>query len=270
MIVMYQSNPSLKFKVEKTERVPDEEFIPIKRRAIVFLKAKQYSVDVTKHFEETPYELWVHTDSDGKKRFMLWWDATIAEYVEMERRLEDESYFQIIVFPAICEALNAVRYMDVQCVVLGVKLAEEEEDVQVAPPKVRTNSDIVDMALRDAETLIKSSGAPNALDRAHTAFHAYLREACEDSKINVVKDADITTVFGQLRAKHPELKIVDPQADKMMVDILRGFARAIDALNPVRNNKSMAHPNPLLGPPEAMLAINAIRTMLHYLDKKLK
>jgi hypothetical protein len=37
-----------------------------------------------------------------------------------------------------------------------------------------------------------------------------------------------------------------------------------------RNNKSMAHPNTLLEPPEAMLAINAIRTMLHYLDNKLK
>jgi hypothetical protein len=269
MIVMYESNPSLKLKAEKTERVPDEEFIPIKRRAVVFLKAKQYSVDVIQHFEETPYELWVQTASDGKKRYMLWWDATIAEYVEMERRLEEESYFQQIVFPAICDALEAVRYMDVQSVVMGVKLAEEE-DVQVAPPKVRTNSDIVDIALRDAETLIKSSGAPNALDRAHTAFHAYLREACEDAKINVVKDADITTLFAQLRDKHPKLKIVDPQADKMMVDILRGFARAIDALNPVRNNKSMAHPNPLLDPPEAMLAINAIRTMLHYLDRKLK
>lgn len=32
--------------------------------------------------------------------------------------------------------------------------------------------------------------------------------------------------------------------------------------NPIRNNKSMAHPNTLLDPPEAMLAINAIRTML--------
>src|SRR5215472_9183440 len=233
MIIMYESNSSGRLRVEKTEHVRDEEFIPIKRRAILFLKAKQYSVDVIKHFEETPYELWAQTATDGKKHYMLWWDATIAEYVEMERRLEDESYFQNIVFPAICDALKAVRYMDVQSVVMGVKL-EEEEDLQVAPPKIRTSSDIVDIALRDAETLMKSSGAPNALDRAHTAFHAYLREACEQSKISVANDADITTLFGQLRDKHPKLKIIDPQADKMMVDILRGFARAIDALNPVR------------------------------------
>jgi hypothetical protein len=34
----------------------------------------------------------------------------------------------------------------------------------------------------------------------------------------------------------------------MMVDIVRGFARAIDALNPVWNNNSLAHPNTLLEP----------------------
>jgi Abortive infection C-terminus len=263
MIIMYESNPSLNVKVEKTERVPDEEFTPIKRRAILFLKAKQYSADVISHFEETPSELWAQEASDGKKRYMLWWDATVAEYVEMERRLEDESYFQHIVFPAVCDALEAVRFLDVRTVVMGVKL-EEEENVQVVSPKLRTSSDIVDIALRDAETLIKSSGAPSALDRAHTAFHAYLREASEDVMITVAKDADITTLFGQLRDKHPKLKILDSQADRMMVDILRGFARAINALNPVRNNKSLAHPNPLLDPPEATASCDGRRSMYRF------
>jgi len=59
-------------------------------------------------------------------------------------------------------------------------------------------------------------------------------------------DADITTLFAQLRNQHPKLKITEAQSDKMMVDILRGFSRAIDALNPVRNSKSIAHPNTLL------------------------
>lgn len=43
----------------------------------------------------------------------------------------------------------------------------------------------------------------------------------------------------------------------------------IDALNPVRNEKTLAHPNPLLDEAEAMLAIHAIRTLLHYFDKRL-
>jgi hypothetical protein len=45
--------------------------------------------------------------------------------------------------------------------------------------------------------------------------------------------------------------------------------RLVDALNPVRNDKTLVHPNTLLDEAEAMLAINAIRPMLHYLDKRL-
>jgi hypothetical protein len=44
----------------------------------------------------------------------------------------------------------------------------------------------------------------------------------------------------------------------------------LDALNPVRNRASVAHPNPtLLDQHEAMLVVNAARTILHYLDAKL-
>jgi hypothetical protein len=44
----------------------------------------------------------------------------------------------------------------------------------------------------------------------------------------------------------------------------------LDAMNPLWNRASLAHPNPpLLAEPEAMLVINAARTILHYLDAKL-
>jgi hypothetical protein len=49
------------------------------------------------------------------------------------------------------------------------------------------------------------------------------------------------------------------------------MAQIVDVLNPVRNQKSMAHPNEdLLEEPEAMLVANAVRTLLHYLNAKLE
>src|SRR5262249_45556945 len=105
--------------------------------------------------------------------------------------------------------------------------------------------------------------------RVHTAFHGYLEQICADAGIVVPDDSPITTLFSQIRQKHQKLQITDPQAQQMTVQILRGAAQIVEALNPVRNTKSLAHPNSLLDEPEAMLAINAIRTMLHYLDSKL-
>ena len=53
------------------------------------------------------------------------------------------------------------------------------------------------------------------------------------------------------------------------VRILRSFGVILEVLNQLRNRGSIAHPNSqLLDEPEAMLAINAARTILHYLDSR--
>jgi hypothetical protein len=135
---------------------------------------------------------------------------------------------------------------------------EESIRAVAAPKELAITSDIVEAALRDAETLIHSSGPSNALDRVHTAFHGYLKRICEEQNIIVSDAASITTLFAQIRQKHPKLKIADPQADRMALKVLRSMAQTIDALNPVRNEKSLAHPNTLLDAAEAMLAINAL------------
>lgn len=47
------------------------------------------------------------------------------------------------------------------------------------------------------------------------------------------------------------------------------MAATLDALNTIRNNASAAHPNDtLLGDPEALLAINAGRTIFTYVAQK--
>ena len=49
------------------------------------------------------------------------------------------------------------------------------------------------------------------------------------------------------------------------------FGAVVDALGPARNRGSLAHPNEdLLGPEEAMLFINTMRTLLHYVSAKLE
>jgi hypothetical protein len=93
-----------------------------------------------------------------------------------------------------------------------------------APGRLETTSLVVDAALTDAETLIRSSGPAHALDRVHTALQGYLEVICQKNEITVDEDASITTLFARIRAQHPALKITDPHAQKMTVQILRGMA----------------------------------------------
>jgi hypothetical protein len=71
-----------------------------------------------------------------------------------------------------------------------------------------------------------------------------------------------------IREKHPGLRDLGAHAEH--VDrILKSFASAVDSLNTLRNHASIAHPNAvLLDREEAYLYVNAVRTLMAYIDAK--
>lgn len=82
--------------------------------------------------------------------------------------------------------------------------------------------------------------------------------------------ATITVAYKALRAEHPALQSLGNH-DGAIGKILAPFAAVLDALNNLRNHASIAHPNEnLLDAPEAALVVNAVRTMFHYLNQKLR
>jgi Abortive infection C-terminus len=148
--------------------------------------------------------------------------------------------------------------------------ANIEDAAAVSTPQLQITSAAVVRALSDFEALISSKGgAVSGVDRIHTALHAYLREVCNEASIQFNDNADITALFQLIRQQHPKLQKhpLGVEAQKM----LRALATIVDTLNPLRNSKSMAHPSEdLLDEPEAMLAANAVRSLLHYLNSKLQ
>lgn len=129
-------------------------------------------------------------------------------------------------------------------------------------------SAVVQRALDDAATLLRASGPQSAVDRVHTAMHGYLISLC--AEVGVVFDGRPTMnqLFKSLRESHPALADVGAREEDVK-RILGSIATILDALNPVRNNASVAHPNTeLVGEPEATLVINTVRTLLSYLESK--
>ncbi len=144
-----------------------------------------------------------------------------------------------------------------------------ECSLPIANPSPRITSQVVQRAISDAETLLKTTGASSAVDRVHTALHGYLMAVCDTEAITYQDDASLTVVFKALRTAHPLFQPHGARAGDI-TQVLRALASILDALNPVRNKASVAHPNQeLLDKPEATLVINAARTILHYLDEKL-
>jgi hypothetical protein len=147
-------------------------------------------------------------------------------------------------------------------------IARRLEGIAVASVNPSITSVVVERAIADAETLLYTSGATSGVDRVHTALHGYLRAVCVDAGITHGVEPSLQELFALLRQRHPRLQDLGEHAAEI-TQILRAFSKILDALNVLRNQGSVAHPNPvLLDQEEALLAINAARTLLGYLDAR--
>jgi hypothetical protein len=148
--------------------------------------------------------------------------------------------------------------------------ARLEADGQVESPVIANTSEVVFEALKDAEILLRSSGPKNAVDRAHTALHGYLKKLYLDRGEVFSKEPSLTDVFKVLREKFSEFSVIIPH-DAEAKRVFGSLSSALDSLNTIRNRGTLAHPNEmLLEAPEAMLYINLSRAVLGYIETKLK
>jgi len=138
----------------------------------------------------------------------------------------------------------------------------------VASPSPKKSSAVVARAIADAEALLAKTGATSGVDRVHTALHGHLLAVAAAEGIAVPKDASLAATYRILLEKHPKLVPSGPRADDIR-QVQRSISAIIAALEPVRNRASVAHPNQvLLEAPEAVLVVNAARTVLTYIDSK--
>jgi hypothetical protein len=213
---------------------------------------------------DLPFELRQGTNWFGDDFCLLYWAAPLARYVEVAEWYENQTYRLAFsqIAGTIMEVGPYIRF-------IAVELNAKEGPSPVDTPSLQITTDVVERALRDAEQLLHTSGAVSGIDRVHTALHGYLKAACNKNTIPYPKDPSINVLFKLLRERHPAVRACrsrDSDIDRM----LKSLSVVVDALNPLRNRSSMAHPTAsLLEEAEAMLVINSVRTLLHYLNVKL-
>jgi hypothetical protein len=150
-----------------------------------------------------------------------------------------------------------------------IGIASQLEGNAVNSPDLEITSAVVERAIADAESLIQTNGATSSVDRVHTMLHGYLKAVCDVEEIEYSDDVSMRGLLRLLREQYPALSHLGPRAQDVE-RVFQSIAVIMDAMNPIRNRASVAHPNEeLLDEPEAMLVINCARTLLHYLDCKL-
>jgi len=147
----------------------------------------------------------------------------------------------------------------------------QSEIYGLAVPEVMpTGSAAVLLALADAQALLESRGPTSAVDRVHTGLHGFLKGACSDAGLSPAPDATANQLLKLLLESHPSLQDLGPRGQEVR-RLVRSSAAIVDAMGTLRNRASLAHPNEeLLDHDEALLVINLGRSLLRFLDAKLK
>jgi len=125
-------------------------------------------------------------------------------------------------------------------------------------------------AERDLELLanqvkasINANQPETALDRLHTFVVNYVRRRCDQRGIAYDRDKPLHSLFGEYRKS---LEADGHVESEMGRRILRSVISTLEAFNDVRNNRSLAHDNPLLNYDEALLICNHVCSLIRFLN----
>jgi len=244
--------------------IPDEIWSREKKHAIQLLKSRghQLAADILNNI---PFELRKSTNEFNDDFCILYHNSALTHYNKIADESEDKKVK--IAYKLIADILKEIGH-NIRFIILDID-KRVDKILSVNNPSLEISSAAVQRALKDAQNLIKDCGPASGIDRVHTAFHGYLNAVATRAEITFKENSNLIDMFKLIRTKHPALGAREPRV--LEIDrVLRSMAAIVDALNTIRNNASGAHPSPtVLKEPEAMLIINSVNTLLHYIDARL-
>ncbi len=117
---------------------------------------------------------------------------------------------------------------------------------------------------------IEKNQPEGALDRLHTFVNKFIRIACEPHGIVITREKPLHSVFGEyVKALREGGHLESTMTER----ILKSSISVLEAFNDVRNNKSLAHDNPILNYEESLLIFNHVAASIRFikaLETKIK
>ncbi len=145
------------FTVE--ERRPQKEWEAFRRSMLRYMRETGILPEVIDKFEKTSFELWRGTNVFSDPFDVLYATFSMDTYIELERETAEKPNGKRVYeeITDVMERLNRpVRFITVE-----LEMTNEVE--QIHAPTLEITSDAVESALKEAETLIGTHGAPTKI-----------------------------------------------------------------------------------------------------------
>jgi len=240
----------------------NEESIKIRNIACQML-TRQNNSNASDFLKNTPFEIYEAANKFNDQFCVVHASVPFDQFMQINE-LNDNEQLTGVGYQ-IAQAIEEITNKNIRFVI--VELDTEPGLNPIDTPIIQYSSNTVEQALDDAKQLVLSGKPNNAVDRTHTAIHGYLQDKCKRLDIKFESADTIARLFKLIRS-HPIFAKTNAKNNEIS-KINNSIGAILDALNTIRNEKSLAHPNELLGKTEAMLAINCSLTILHYLEGKI-
>jgi hypothetical protein len=150
-----------------------------------------------------------------------------------------------------------------ECLKIASRLKEETivEEIDVIK-EIEDDRDFSLLAKSIRESIDKNEPEV-ALDRLHTYVMKFIRQLCENHKIEIKKDESLNAIFG----KYVKFIVANEKIESQMTErILKYSIHVIEAFNDIRNNRSFAHDNQILNYSESVLIFNNVTNSIKFIE----
>jgi hypothetical protein len=125
-----------------------------------------------------------------------------------------------------------------------------------------TNERDFEVVAQHVRESIEKNQPEGGLDRLHTYVHKFIRVTCEPHGIAINRDKPLHSIFGEyIKA----LRDGEHLESAMTERILKSSISVLETFNDVRNNKSLAHDNPILNYEESLLIFNHVAASVRFI-----
>jgi hypothetical protein len=130
----------------------------------------------------------------------------------------------------------------------------------ITPEGSDRSFEILVQSVRDC--IIKNNQPERGLDRLHTFVIKLIRTFAQRRGVSVDRDKPLHSIFGEyVRALH-QAGLIESE---MTESILRFSIKTMEAFNRVRNERSLAHDNPILNYDESLFIFNQICNIVRFI-----
>jgi len=135
------------------------------------------------------------------------------------------------------------------------------ENIDALQPNI-TDRDFT-LLSKSIQASIEKNEPEVALDRLHTFVVKYIRALCDKHSIKYTKETPLHSLFGgYIKYLNENNKI----ESKMSELILKSSISVLESFNDIRNNKSLAHDNPILNYSESVLIFNDVSNVIKFIE----